>query len=172
MSQSLLHQVTYSDVTPTKEPKLLTGVSIPFTSGHVFRRFFDHLFQHKGLVVSIPFTSGHVFRRRTQLHRQPLRFRSLNPFYIRSRIPTIPGLVEPGDRCKVSIPFTSGHVFRHAGPKETAAPAAACLNPFYIRSRIPTPGKKKFPEFSLQVSQSLLHQVTYSDDQGICHQGS
>ncbi len=37
MSQSLLHQVTYSDVRHPKRIRENLHVSIPFTSGHVFR---------------------------------------------------------------------------------------------------------------------------------------
>ncbi len=90
MSQSLLHQVTYSD-------KMEITVA-PGQSPH----------------VSIPFTSGHVFRRTQTETLCVCDLSCLNPFYIRSRIPT-PGSQRKG-RCEtvsVSIPFTSGHVFRH-----------------------------------------------------------
>ena len=62
-------------------------VSIPFTSGHVFRPKADHLDWSGRRDVSIPFTSGHVFRR-PNVNVFAKKEGCLNPFYIRSRIPT------------------------------------------------------------------------------------
>ncbi len=113
MSQSLLHQVTYSD-------KVIIFIIAPSNSN-----------------VSIPFTSGHVFR---------LKGRALR------RILGMP----------VSIPFTSGHVFRRGNITIVEGGLLECLNPFYIRSRIPTEKNGSFSNPG-GMSQSLLHQVTYSD---------
>ncbi len=59
---------------------------------------------------------------------------------------------------------TSGHVFR----QDTFRPSPnlmkrKCLNPFYIRSRIPTDAGANPEQMQQMLSQSLLHQVTYSD---------
>ena len=110
----------------------------------------------------------------------------LNPFYIRSRIPTPGKQFTPKGQASVSIPFTSGHVFRREKSMldESANPVSQsllhqvtysdygncaasvvlphCLNPFYIRSRIPTIVGDLIFDKKL-MSQSLLHQVTYSD---------
>ncbi len=136
VSQSLLHQVTYSDAVKVEAP-------IPAPD------------------VSIPFTSGHVFRQQSQI-RTSVIGSCLNPFYIRSRIPTGIGprigygltksqsllhQVTYSDSISthpstgkesVSIPFTSGHVFRLPVKAEYLKSCTQCLNPFYIRSRIPT----------------------------------
>ncbi len=62
-SQSLLHQVTYSDRISFADFKISNKkVSIPFTSGHVFRQQKRRLRTSSTTRVSIPFTSGHVFR--------------------------------------------------------------------------------------------------------------
>ncbi len=187
LSQSLLHQVTYSDwVSGTlRAPK--KHVSIPFTSGHVFRPPALLGGLRRRLDVSIPFTSGHVFRLSDYLsdentiviglnpfyirsriptwHNKELRCRDkwcLNPFYIRSRIPTKSWRSASGTRKVVSIPFTSGHVFRRWLARSVRL-ADSCLNPFYIRSRIPTAEDPASSVETIIVSQSLLHQVTYSD---------
>ncbi len=114
MSQSLLHQVTYSDSSgPRPEATYTLEVSIPFTSGHVFRPQEISSMYCFFVNVSIPFTSGHVFRQ---------------------------WMSDDGDSIDeyVSIPFTSGHVFRLPGVL-LKIKLGSCLNPFYIRSRIPTP---------------------------------
>ncbi len=163
----------------------LEHVSIPFTSGHVFRQFIRGG-RRRGKVVSIPFTSGHVFRHvflavllrqevssQSLLHqvtysdnswllRPDLSFTCLNPFYIRSRIPTSRNTKRNTGKMIVSIPFTSGHVFRQRW-RENEEIRGRCLNPFYIRSRIPTFGNTARNGSGVRMSQSLLHQVTYSD---------
>ena len=58
--------------------------------------------------------------------------------------------------------LTSGHVFR-LKKKETDPNSWKGLNPFYIRSRIPTDETCGTVTQSPGLSQSLLHQVTYSD---------
>ncbi len=146
MSQSLLHQVTYSDTSWHWE-WLATActVSIPFTSGHVFRPRRKSGLRSPKSSVSIPFTSGHVFRPRRKS-----------------------GLRSP--KSSVSIPFTSGHVFRHS-VSMVSMQQEKCLNPFYIRSRIPTKIMKQ-AIITILVSQSLLHQVTYSDKENAKRRGS
>ncbi len=62
VSQSLLHQVTYSDRVRYPTDGRRGAVSIPFTSGHVFRLSHKLTLLLEELDVSIPFTSGHVFR--------------------------------------------------------------------------------------------------------------
>ena len=202
MSQSLLHQVTYSDIFDKAVFRSLQrNVSIPFTSGHVFRPHLARGEKYTDGKVSIPFTSGHVFRReaggRQGRRDQPVSipftsghvFRptaspadnihlwSLNPFYIRSRIPTSATTSPRPSKPIVSIPFTSGHVFRQLGDPRgfthvaivsqsllhqvtysdsnrrlAREPLNRCLNPFYIRSRIPTRVPRHPTKFSFSVS--------------------
>ncbi len=134
-SQSLLHQVTYSDNRGYRGRLLPTLVSIPFTSGHVFRLELNLDENWLYYVVSIPFTSGHVFRQlREKLVKKfpdvSIPFTSGHVFRLERQIPGT------GIR-SVSIPFTSGHVFRRS-TKKYQKNKQRCLNPFYIRSRIPT----------------------------------
>ncbi len=139
VSQSLLHQVTYSDI-------IVLGV---LSAGFIMSQSLLHqvTYSDKGNVLRLVFRS-----------------RCLNPFYIRSRIPTHPATLEPEWIIrKVSIPFTSGHVFRLVRPQDGRTPRHKCLNPFYIRSRIPTKRGPPREKMFLIMSQSLLHQVTYSD---------
>ncbi len=235
MSQSLLHQVTYSDVAgytrvvqiigclnpfyirsriPTKTLLHLAKegnyVSIPFTSGHVFRQERKKHERTQRSGVSIPFTSGHVFRQSKQFSRLPngkcrlnpfyirsriptmwreneeIKGRCLNPFYIRSRIPTtgrsrgymasgkclnpfyirsrIPTTkIKPSLDVKVdvSIPFTSGHVFRHSEKPHLRKNVSVSI-PFTSGHVFRHPSSL-FPSLRFWPSQSLLHQVTYSD---------
>ncbi len=91
LSQSLLHQVTYSDEKKMAVIIVNIDVSIPFTSGHVFRRRLEGDRSCSGRYVSIPFTSGHVFRHPATLEPEWIIKKCLNPFYIRSRIPTCCG---------------------------------------------------------------------------------
>ncbi len=136
VSQSLLHQVTYSDVIGMVKWWYPEGVSIPFTSGHVFRRALLVLFADEIGDVSIPFTSGHVFRPTPATPATPATKVSQSLLhqvtYSDSRSPG-----PQTQKTDVSIPFTSGHVFR-----------------------LGVAGMFAYWEY---VSQSLLHQVTYSD---------
>ncbi len=115
LSQSLLHQVTYSD--PCRSagegrcPR--ARVSIPFTSGHVFRLRAKPKKRGGYYVVSIPFTSGHVFRR-------------------------------PGSRCRPRRSGMSQSLLHQVTYSDNSTSMSSGSN-------------------WLGSSQSLLHQVTYSD---------
>ncbi len=187
MSQSLLHQVTYSDNVAGKHRYKGEKVSIPFTSGHVFRRLHKSWANEK-LIVS-----------QSLLHQVTYSDAGLNKEIVDS-IRVSQSLLHqvtysdaengsmPAGLERVSIPFTSGHVFRQWANRKTSALLVPCLNPFYIRSRIPTtsvlrrvaesaadvsipftsghvfrPGDGPIEEEMSRMSQSLLHQVTYSD---------
>ncbi len=170
LSQSLLHQVTYSD-------GIISAIIGSRKSG--LNPFYIRSRIPTAIVIlAVAFLAG-----------------CLNPFYIRSRIPTHR---HPHRTChgrKVSIPFTSGHVFRRRSrPMRLGArcmsqsllhqvtysdmktvkgfrcSCAKCLNPFYIRSRIPTGIPQRFSR-QKKASQSLLHQVTYSDFDLSCSKG-
>ncbi len=186
VSQSLLHQVTYSDYLttvrqlfnrikclnpfyirsriPTLKDETATragDVSIPFTSGHVFRR-----------TAFLPTTSG-VSMSQSLLHQ--VTYSDLLGMAAEvdaaQMSQSLLHQVTYSDNSKpkrqhfyvrVSIPFTSGHVFRPQRLAHEAVRENECLNPFYIRSRIPTLDHLLWNHLS-RLSQSLLHQVTYSD---------
>ena len=135
-SQSLLHQVTYSD---SRQPQRISGQCMCLNPFYIRSRI-----PTKPVIFSVQQST------------------CLNPFYIRSRIPTA-GRGRSGEgNTNVSIPFTSGHVFRQQKKKKKNRGSYGCLNPFYIRSRIPTKSDQR-SDHPAELSQSLLHQVTYSD---------
>ena len=87
-SQSLIHQVIYSVRGRDMKLRDLIEVSIPYSSGHLFRSW---IFDAEGATwqwVSIPYSSGHLFRWGN---------------------PASDGL---GFLDPVSIPYSSGHLFR------------------------------------------------------------
>ncbi len=138
VSQSLLHQVTYSDSRGQRENQLTSFcVSIPFTSGHVFRLESCSRTAFTMTIVSIPFTSGHVFRRCLLFPHCCVSLNVSIPFtsvHVFRQIGPVHG---KGGFGSVSIPFTSGHVFRLPLTRRISS-FGSSLNPFYIRSRIPT----------------------------------
>ena len=118
-----------------------TRVSIPYSSGHLFRYFEDITFHEAINKVSIPYSSGHLFRylagdlapkyrgRESQslIHQviysvKKGRHRmSATPFESQSLIHQViysvgitSGLLQ-GEKAEVSIPYSSGHLFR-SGP--------------------------------------------------------
>ncbi len=137
VSQSLLHQVTYSDT--ARRPR---GPAQKLMS--------------QSLLHQVTYSDGAPKRRKKSCYR------CLNPFYIRSRIPT----EIPKDR-KIQRGMSQSLLHQVTYSDKITeirfGLRQLCLNPFYIRSRIPTFfGHKRFLRWLL-MSQSLLHQVTYSD---------
>jgi len=146
-SQSLLRQGSSSDHSRT--------VCGPSSSSRRLNPFFvrDRLPTGKGSgppdppgehqPVSIPSSSGIVFRRSSSLRNDPIfRVISLNPFFVRDRLPTrhpIRSGCYPWTNT-VSIPSSSGIVFRReswiSGSESSMRPSG--LNPFFVRDRLPT----------------------------------
>ncbi len=123
-------------------------VSIPSSSGQGFQRVAHYLLRLIILQVSIPSSSGQGFQQ--PANNPALRCWAsesrLNPFFVRSRIPTrqIDGAEE---RIKEVVEES--------------------LNPFFVRSRIPTyhchyPCSCYHPEYGASF-QSLLRQVKDSN---------
>ncbi len=187
VSQSLLHQVTYSDPAPPLSPRSKKGCLNPF---YIRSRIPTlHLGADNGAFSQClnPFYIRSRIPTQRNCSSADGAEQGLNPFYIRSRIPTLALVIGIFFAANVSIPFTSGHVFRRRTQVRPSAPPAMsqsllhqvtysdvavkwdesfdskCLNPFYIRSRIPTRQLSDMVDLSAVMSQSLLHQVTYSD---------
>ncbi len=139
-SQSLIHQVIYSVARTIEGPDeegraglnplfirssipflpgkkgyemSATPVSIPYSSGHLFRSGCRNFAGTATRDVSIPYSSGHLFR------------------FEGSRL----GTTEP--RSSVSIPYSSGHLFRSESARATYGRRFLRLNPLFIRSSIP-----------------------------------
>ncbi len=112
MSQSLLHQVTYSD-------KIIKTRKLPIS-----RRLNPFYIRsriptpQKGMdSIETKTVSQSLLHQVTYSDKDEKIFilfcqKCLNPFYIRSRIPTLKDVVPTNFGQVVSIPFTSGHVFR------------------------------------------------------------
>ncbi len=162
VSQSLLHQVTYSDFqielsSPDSRrclnPFYIRSRIPTIRNGYLIQEI------HR---VSIPFTSGHVFRPEYVQCKLADSYGCLNPFYIRSRIPTRNSSGVFRDVFRVSIPFTSGHVFRPGRPKFASSIPMPVSIPF-TSGHVFRPRTVIAYILVLIMSQSLLHQVTYSD---------
>ncbi len=136
-SQSLLHQVTYSDSErPPPRGNRPTCVSIPFTSGHVFRP------GHEDWSLRVYRMSQSLLHQVTYSDKTPAKKpdplrRCLNPFYIRSRIPTIFAMII-ATAIGMSQSLLHQVTYSDHVEKEFTVSKNQCLNPFYIRSRIPT----------------------------------
>ena len=160
MSQSLLHQVTYSDLPNFRpisfRPKCLNPFyirsRIPTSGGDGY----DDLGS-----VSQSLLHQVTYSDTVEHAAQPGNRQCLNPFYIRSRIPTSTTMTKKRKR-DVSIPFTSGHVFRHLHRRSSLRRFGLVSIPF-TSGHVFRPLLLSWGCAQKQMSQSLLHQVTYSD---------
>ena len=112
------------------------GVSIPFSSGSLFRVHGRCRHHHRRRQVSIPFSSGSLFRGMYQ------------------------GFGETG--CKVSIPFSSGSLFRETGSWHIGLKDIG-FNPLLIGESLSRPWKdwhiKAWQRVSIPFSSGSLFRV-------------
>ncbi len=160
MSQSLLHQVTYSDLNCSTllrkgyeslnpfyiRSRIPTRVGLCHTSGERMSQSLLHQVTYSDFCLSefseqVRLVSQSLLHQVTYSDKDFLRFcvqaACLNPFYIRSRIPTFP---RPFHRVRgfcLNPFYIRSRIPTIYNNSETRR-KAECLNPFYIRSRIPT----------------------------------
>ncbi len=138
-SQSLIHQVIYSVFWHIREEARATyGVSIPYSSGHLFRSFSSLFLPQICSFVSQSLIHQVIYSVRPHTERSTrLQTSSLNPLFIRSSIPFFcrdyalrkdrvlsqslihqviysvgVRLIKTVSPTGVSIPYSSGHLFR------------------------------------------------------------
>ncbi len=137
-------------------------VSIPYSSGHLFRWEQPGRSEPRLAHVSIPYSSGHLFRcsePRLGWKSQPTR---LNPLFIRSSIPLKrPNPDQPG-RSRVSIPYSSGHLFRYEPDTARIKDPDAEVSIPYSSGHLFRFGIPSSIHGGSSESQSLIHQVIYS----------
>src|SRR6266481_1214895 len=99
------------DCRPFSFSSTVRRVSVPSSSGHVFRLSLL-LAVFKGVRVSVPSSSGHVFRLSTLLTSR-YHSVSFSPLFIGACVSTQLFRAPVHLRGEVSVPSSSGHVFRH-----------------------------------------------------------
>ncbi len=115
--------------------------------------------------VSIPYSSGHLFRStRRRFSCSKISPPSLNPLFIRSSIPF--GPLTAGASCEQ--PRMSQSLIHQVIYSVEEFSISECsrvlksLNPLFIRSSIPLERMRRHERYSSGMSQSLIHQVIYS----------
>ncbi len=134
-SQSLIHQVIYSVSEKAPIAGAFSYVSIPYSSGHLFRLVWIRL----GPIYSA---------------------KSLNPLFIRSSIPFCDNGFVYIAAVTVSIPYSSGHLFRYCNYNQIEWVINHCLNPLFIRSSIPFRDGQRKGRAKGTESQSLILRCT------------
>ena len=160
LSQSLIHQVCYSDSRVRREVTIRQECRNPLFIRSAIRTLTQGPRICKNHLVAIPYSSGLLFGHNVGFDDSFLRMFCRNPLFIRSAIRT----GRDGGRYDasqlVAIPYSSGLLFgpwlqrfenRHGG--SVAIPYSSGL----------LFGHEKWLMERLQGSQSLIHQVCYSD---------
>ena len=137
-------------------------VSIPYSSGHLFRCCYDLVF-----ASPIPARLNPLFIRSSiPLKKRSSKWltrRGLNPLFIRSSIPLISIEYDFGDNLASSQSLIHQVIYSVRSKSDLGNNSnSPSLNPLFIRSSIPfTPYKVSNGPWTIG-SQSLIHQVIYS----------